>query len=572
MPIVQMPDGTRVRFPDDMPPDQIRDMIASRFPDAVPKSDALKQGLNELSAITQDPRKAMVQEQYDNASTLGKLFVTGDPEFNKLPAWKQPLVATNDILDMTTGAFGWRNKATAATRSQFTGKSYDEELTAQRAMTERNRKRSGTAGVVAEIAGDTALALSAAGRGATLQGALGTGAMKGAPGLIARSGLMGVEGGVYGAISGAGNADPGDELSGAISGAGTGLVAGAAGNVAGEAIASTVGKVAGLFNKRPKTIKSAEYYQRGREAYDRAEKTGVIFNNTGVRQLRDNLFDDFASLGYDLTDIQDIAPKALPALRRIQEQYDKGFVTIKKLDTWRKVAENGFDPTNKANNMIVSKIVSRIDELMDAADPATIVMGNGPEAAKAFNEARNYWHGAAKLKLAENVAKRGEIIGGSQLNQDIAGATRRQAKNIVLNDARTRGFTPDEKAGLLKLATGTPASRTLDTLSRLLPTGALGVSGHTVAGYGNLTSGNIPGLALQAGMIGTGYAAKKAGESLTNRSVEDLANIIARGGYRVPAVKNAVQRLTAAKRDTLSRLLMTMGIQFGTAAPAKANP
>lgn len=34
MPIVRMPDGVEVRFPDDMPRDQIRDMIASKFPDA----------------------------------------------------------------------------------------------------------------------------------------------------------------------------------------------------------------------------------------------------------------------------------------------------------------------------------------------------------------------------------------------------------------------------------------------------------------------------------------------------------------------------------------------------------
>ncbi|GAA0613236.1 hypothetical protein [Paenochrobactrum glaciei] len=37
MPIVKMPDGTQVRFPDDMPREQIRDMIASKFPDAAQK-------------------------------------------------------------------------------------------------------------------------------------------------------------------------------------------------------------------------------------------------------------------------------------------------------------------------------------------------------------------------------------------------------------------------------------------------------------------------------------------------------------------------------------------------------
>lgn len=39
MPIVAMPDGTQVSFPDDMPADQIRGMIAQKFPDAVPKTE-----------------------------------------------------------------------------------------------------------------------------------------------------------------------------------------------------------------------------------------------------------------------------------------------------------------------------------------------------------------------------------------------------------------------------------------------------------------------------------------------------------------------------------------------------
>lgn len=37
MPVVRMPDGTQVRFPDEMPKEQIRSLIASKFPEAVPQ-------------------------------------------------------------------------------------------------------------------------------------------------------------------------------------------------------------------------------------------------------------------------------------------------------------------------------------------------------------------------------------------------------------------------------------------------------------------------------------------------------------------------------------------------------
>ena len=35
MPIIAMPDGANVEFPDDMPPEKIKALIASKFPDAV---------------------------------------------------------------------------------------------------------------------------------------------------------------------------------------------------------------------------------------------------------------------------------------------------------------------------------------------------------------------------------------------------------------------------------------------------------------------------------------------------------------------------------------------------------
>lgn len=53
MPIVAMPDGTQVSFPDDMPAEQIKGMIASKFPDAVPKPamSAADIGMDALQSL-----------------------------------------------------------------------------------------------------------------------------------------------------------------------------------------------------------------------------------------------------------------------------------------------------------------------------------------------------------------------------------------------------------------------------------------------------------------------------------------------------------------------------------------
>lgn len=50
MPIVKMPDGVQVQFPDDMPADQIKGIIASKFPESVPQAPQAPQRGNMLDA------------------------------------------------------------------------------------------------------------------------------------------------------------------------------------------------------------------------------------------------------------------------------------------------------------------------------------------------------------------------------------------------------------------------------------------------------------------------------------------------------------------------------------------
>lgn len=70
MPIIRMPDGQQVRFPDDMSKEQIRGMIASKFPDF-----ANNQGLNlseEQKAEIQARNEAYAQRQEENRPWVDK--------------------------------------------------------------------------------------------------------------------------------------------------------------------------------------------------------------------------------------------------------------------------------------------------------------------------------------------------------------------------------------------------------------------------------------------------------------------------------------------------------------------
>ncbi|WP_421917378.1 HNH endonuclease signature motif containing protein [Mesorhizobium sp.] len=144
--------------------------------------------------------------------------------FDALPASLKPLVALNDIVRlMADGAtLGYADKFAAHMNSLISGSNYEEELAAERAGTQNARDRSGSAGAAAEALGAYLTGRGLGEAGITLSGRFGTATMKGLSGLLARTGLMGVEGATYGAVEATGRDEPigSRVVSGALWGAG----------------------------------------------------------------------------------------------------------------------------------------------------------------------------------------------------------------------------------------------------------------------------------------------------------------------------------------------------------------
>lgn len=535
MPIVQMPDGTQVQFPDDMPREQIRDMIATKFPDAVPQSAKVQDARQQLGAISQDPLGNMAREQY-----------------NALPGWQKPIVAAGDVGQLVANGatFGFGDKAVAAVRAPFTGKSYEEELAAARGLTQGARNRAGGAGTAAEITGAVAAPLGLANRGVTLSGRLGTAGMSGASGLAARTGLMAAEGAGYGALTAAGN----DQNLG--TGAAIGAAGGAAGNLLGEGLSAGVGKIAGMFNPKQAISTVDDLKAAANKAYTAADNAGVAFNGEGVNRLRTNVINDLTERGFDPVN----EPGIMPVIRRL-EAMGEGNVTLKGLDTLRKVASNGFIPGNQSNNAAVTQVISRIDELVNAADPATVLTGNGAAAAAALKQARSVWGRAKKLETVNELLDRAGLNAGSAgSGGNVENATRQQIKRLLTNPNLKRGLSQAEQAAARKAVLGTTTQNTLRLAGKLSPQGnglmmALG-GGAAVA---------APTVAIPA-MI-AGYGAKKTAEYLSRKSVGDLVRLISQGGDESSraVVENAIQLLAKSKREALSRSLMAISAHQGNA-------
>lgn len=165
--------------------------------------------------------------------------------FDALPAYLKPVVALNDTVRlMADGAtFGHADKFAAFMNSLISGSSYEEELAAERAGTQDARDRAGYAGTAAEILGAYLSGSGLGNAGITLSGRLGTATVEGLSGLLARAGLMGVEGAAYGAVEANGRDQP------IGSGATSGALWGAGGSILGEGLSAIFSRLARRFGR-----------------------------------------------------------------------------------------------------------------------------------------------------------------------------------------------------------------------------------------------------------------------------------------------------------------------------------
>lgn len=497
----------------------------------------------QFSAMTQNPAKA----QYD-----------------ALPGWQKPIVAASDVGQLfTKGTLGMvglnPENAAAGLRAPFTGRSYEEELAEQQRMTNAARKRSGAAGLAAEITGAAAVPVKAAGMGLSLAGRGGTAVMTGLPGLAARSTLMGIEGAGYGAA----NAYANDQD--VTTGAGLGFVGGVGGNVAGEGLSAGLGKVAGWFNKKPPVPTSADWKAKADDAFTRMRQEGVIFTKNALDDLETKLNTFLVKRGY----WPDNQPGIRGGLAMIKDYKDRGgLMTPEGLQALRQRFAGGYIMGNKNNNSMVREAISLIDDLLQNPKKGFVTAKGDPtRASQAYRDGMTASRNQHKLEDVEYLISKGQRQG----DRNIIDNSNKRVKALLsdkLLDPRSpmsRGWNEAEKEAIRKASRFTGMERFAHAASGAAPQGKLTGAAHMVLGSANLATGNLPGLAAQAGGAALGWTAGKVADSLAKKPVTELARLIANGGVPPAQVQNLMQRLAHSKREALSRALMALSVNQGNA-------
>ncbi|MGO9773644.1 MAG: hypothetical protein ACLPSW_29695 [Roseiarcus sp.] len=405
----------------------------------------------------------------------------------------------------------------------------------ERASTDKAARRTGLAGDVAGLVGMMAPA-GALGKAVGVAGALAEGVP--ALGRIAMNPY--VQSAATGAGVGGGNAAGHDEDVG--QGAAIGAGAGIAGQGLASALRAGLNKVVGVFNKP--TIPTTEgLKEAAQNAYQAADNAGVIINSSGTQRLASEIKGEMADFGY--------SPHMQPMGRGVLDEMgnlDGQNVTLKGLDTFRKVAGRLRESQNPSEQALGIRIVGKIDDFASNLAPSEVMTGDSQAGVGALNDARTLWQRSAKSEALDNTIESARLRAASTgSGGNVDNAIRQNARRLLESGQK---WAPDEESALREVVVGTPTQNALRLVGKLSPGGSgLMLALHTGATMTNPVLG-IPALA--------GALSKTAADRMTSASVRRLSELLRSGGDA--SALNPPTMLTQTQREMLSRGLMGSGV------------
>lgn len=420
-----MPDGAVVRFPDTMSKEQIKSIIATKFPDVASAAPAADK-----------PWYVDAAQAADDMARIGANALT----------------------------FGYADK--------LAGMLGGEGTEAERVATDAARERAGWAGTAMDVVGGAATGVGLANKGVTAMSAVPK-ALGGLKGVAARTAAMGADGAAMGALNAMGYDQD------VATGATVGAVAGAAGNLLGEGVSALA-----RGGKSGAPIPSLDDLKaKGSDAYARAAKHDVIIAQPSMGRLKDSMTTMLAEEGF----APEIQPKVLGVLNAL-DRVSQTNVGMKGLENVRKVALSVAQSSDASERRLGGMLIEQIDDFATSLGKQDVIQGDVAAATKALQEARSAWKTYKKAEVVDEALFKGANQTGSAYSGgNIDNATRQQFKSILNNPKMRRQFSKTEQAIMQDIVRGKPMDVIYRSLAKLSPTGSglmsmLQIGGATATG------------------------------------------------------------------------------------------
>jgi hypothetical protein len=507
MPKIRMPDGVVVRFPDDMPADQIKGLIAQKFPEL-----AQQPAPQAAPPAAPNPRSF---SDFMKPKLLEQMQQPVDPQAAAQPPL--PAYKGNTFNAATEGSHagvlgGFDDEATAAiaapgsaVRDWYNGKGFDlvgaytrkqQELDAQKGA---RRAEHPIASLGGEVAGG--LALGGAVRGKS--GAPVTPANRLVP-YIGRTGASAVEGAAYGGVYGAGEAKPGERLEGAGRGAMTGATVGATLSTLGGALARNAGSKA-VAKAAPPAPGSDELEAASNALYGKMDAAGVVVKPQSV----DRIFQNAKAAAGPLNET--LRPNTLGTLKDIAKLRGQP-MSLRRLDELRQEVRLNMKRAQPQDVRTLERIKTVLDNFADNAKAGVDVTGD-IRGFDYLKDARKLWARKAKTEVVENILDAAEVRTGQYTQSGLANTISKEMRTLYksIKSGRTKGFSAEEVALVRQMANGGSNSMTIRLLAKFAPRGVVSAIGGFALGGPALTlAGHVAGKVADKGAVTAANALRDA--------------------------------------------------------------
>lgn len=263
---------------------------------------------------------------------------------------------------------------------------------------------------------------------------------------------------------------------------------------------------------------------RSQAGYQAADDAGVIFSPKGVQRIEKEIVGDLTDFGYH----PGLQPKIKTLLSEV-ERLKEGPVTLKGLETFRKMVGGVTRSLEPSERMAAGKVMERLDDLMLNPKKGDILSGNAQGASRMLMQARQDWKTMRKVELIEEAIERAEDrIQSTYSGGNADNAIRQQLRRLLDNKKLSRMFSKGEQDEIRSVVNGQPIGDLMRSVGKWAP------SGMGRAGYIGLIGGSMmTGQPVAAGALGTmaltTTLAKALGNRMTRGNAGDLVQKISGG-------------------------------------------
>jgi hypothetical protein len=514
MPIVRMPNGDQVRFPDDLPKEKIREFIAKKFPDAY-KGKEVSTG----EAVA------------DTVTGLGAGLTDAAISVGELPA--DMASGARWLADKAGVPQDYINKGAAAAKSiPFLGGS----IQASQAL--RNEMDAPTTGVGKGLKAYREYdPKTTTGDYAKTIGEFAGGAIGNKAGLLTRAGkyallpALGSE--TAGQLTEGSDWEPYARAAGGLLGLGTG-----AGTL------NSLGERG--FKKAMSTADDVK--KAGHAAYEEAKNANVIIRTSTIDKMRAGLAQHLDDLGFlpgnqtkannvlnEVLSNLDRNPSRLLAGRGNQTGFGQKPLNLWELDNVSQRIGNqikGLNPTDAGDRRILWAAKHYIDDFATNLSNKDIMAGDLNRGVTALKKAKEYWTKKSKLELLDQLEEKAGETGKARYTRGgVEHATRSEFLKFLRKDPNKRQrLTKDELKKFQRVSHGTTIGNAArDFGKQIAGFGGLGGAG-TGIWAGGLLGGPVGAMLGAAGTFGGSQLAKLMARRSTQRAANDARGIIANNG------------------------------------------